>query len=432
MAYPRHSDEFLIAVAEHRRQFPSDNAACQAYRSNKYPDAPPSWETYRGWVKHARARGILEERAEHEVALPYEPSFETQPAQTPESPKERRGEAFWKRRAKELESEVGALSTAVEALTGLRSERREPPTWFTSDAGKRSGSVLVAHTSDVHMGERILPGEIQGCNEFSADICEERMRRYYNAVCAIGQRWISDTECRGVLHTMGGDEISGNIHAELEATNDLTSNESVHRAVAMRVAGIRQLADQYGRVHTVAVPGNHGRQTFKPPAKLIAKTSYDMLIADLVALELREDDRCTFQLAEGTDVTLQIFTWNLLVTHGDNMGSSGGMGYIGPIAAIIRGVKKVRDQMASMGHMIDYILGGHFHTSCAIPGALFNGSVPGYSEYGNKIRARVEPPKQWLALLTENWGLRERLDVQLEEPRRPKPIHRVKALSEPA
>jgi hypothetical protein len=50
---------------------------------------------------------------------------------------------------------------------------------------------------------------------------------------------------------------------------------------------------------------------------------------------------------------------------------------------------------------------------------LANGSVPGYSEYGDDLRAVVEPPQQWLYLLHSRWWMRERLPVQLEEPRMP-------------
>jgi len=45
--------------------------------------------------------------------------------------------------------------------------------------------------------------------------------------------------------------------------------------------------------------------------------------------------------------------------------------------------------------------------------------VPGYSEYADDLRAAVEPPQQWAALLDSHWWLRERLAVQLEEPRAP-------------
>ena len=47
---------------------------------------------------------------------------------------------------------------------------------------------------------------------------------------------------------------------------------------------------------------------------------------------------------------------------------------------------------------------------------LANGSMVGYSEYAVRIRGVPELPMQWLALITEKWGLRERMPVVLEDP----------------
>lgn len=69
---------------------------------------------------------------------------------------------------------------------------------------------------------------------------------------------------------------------------------------------------------------------------------------------------------------------------------------------------------------------GHYHTSAQPPGILANGSVVGFSEYGMQIRGGNETPRQWLAMLRRNWGLAERLDVQLEKPHaREKPRIRI-------
>ena len=76
-----------------------------------------------------------------------------------------------------------------------------------------------------------------------------------------------------------------------------------------------------------------------------------------------------------------------------------------------------------MGTKIDLVLGGHYHTSANIRGALFNGSLVGYNEYAAAIRAPMDVPRQWVAMYRARWGLSERLDLQLEAP--PKPRIRV-------
>jgi hypothetical protein len=164
------------------------------------------------------------------------------------------------------------------------------------------------------------------------------------------------------------------------------------------------------------VPGNHGRTTHRATAKRYGALSYDILICAMVAREFAGDDRVTFQVDGSTDQFLSLWGRTLMVTHGDKLGTGGGQGFAGPVLPMLRGGHKVRLQQASLGQTPYLILAGHYHTRAAPPGMRFNGSVPGWSEYGRDVRAGVEPPKQWLALLHQKWGLRERLDVQLEDP----------------
>ena len=183
--------------------------------------------------------------------------------------------------------------------------------------------------------------------------------------------------------------------------------------------GALAFAEAFGRVHITATPGNHSREMRKPWAKLSGVASYDTLIVAAVARELKDDPRITFEIARGPDVVTEVFGRNILDTHGDRIGTKGGKGRIGAVLPIARGAQIIKEQQHSMGRQIYAIRAGHYHYACEPePGVLFGGSVPGYSEYaGGELRARLQPPSQKLALLTAKWGLRERCDVQLEEPR---------------
>lgn len=114
------------------------------------------------------------------------------------------------------------------------------------------------------------------------------------------------------------------------------------------------------------------------------------------------------------------------LTHGDKMGSGGGQGFAGPILPIVRGSKKVEAQQARAQRRPDIIMHGHYHHS-ANPGPVFsNGSFPGYTEYGNGLRASLELPMQWFFLVHEVWGVRERTEIKLETPAiPPRPAHNV-------
>lgn len=325
---------------------------------------------------------------------------------------------FWKKKYQAIEKELGEVEHLAAELAGLRGLSFEVPNWImdTRTSKSRGKSVIGCLISDVHMGEVIDPVEINGINAFNPDICRKRVRRYFSAVCEIGQRWASDTDCEGVLLALAGDLISGDIHEELRITNALTSHEQT-LAVAEEISGgLALLLETYGRVHVVSVPGNHGRSTFKPTAKMYARLSYDTLVGAMVAEKFKSNPNVTFQQTAAKDQLTPVFGRTVLTTHGDKIGTKGGMGFAGPMLPIVRGAKKIDAQQSEIGRKPDLIQFGHYHTTGNPGRTLANGSFPGYSEFGDDIRAVYEPPQQWAYLLHSKWWLRERMPIQLEDP----------------
>lgn len=328
--------------------------------------------------------------------------------------------AFWRRRFNQISKEFGKIEHRLEQIAGLRDVPVQIPDWMLKEpSGKRGNSVVGLLVSDVHDGEVISADEINGINAFDPEICERRMERYYEAACSIGQRWAADTDCQGAFVALAGDLISGDIHEELRMTNALTSQEQVAHSVEMHVAGLRMVLETYGAVHVVGVPGNHGRPTQKPTAKLYSRLSYDTLILSMIEARFRDDPRVTFQFGDAKDQITPIFGRTVFTSHGDKIGTRGGMGFAGPVLPIVRGSKKIEAQQAGIGRRPDLIQFGHYHTTSNPGNILSNGSVVGYSEYADDIRATVEPPQQWLYLLHSRWWLRERMPVQLVDPGAP-------------
>lgn len=339
-----------------------------------------------------------------------------------EERRERHDAGFWKKRAKDLGKDLAKVELALEEVSGIRSLDVQPATWLYTpySSGPRNRSVVSMLFTDLHMGEVVDEDEILGLNAFNPVIAANRAQRFFDAACEIGPRWGSDTNIQGLLLMLGGDLISGDIHEELRITNGLTSHEQVREAVAVITAGIRQALTVYPFVHVASVPGNHSRTTIKSTAKLYARLSYDTLIAQMVADQFRDDTRVTFQIGSAPDAIIPILGYTVFLTHGDKMGTGGGQGFAGPMLPIVRGTKKVEAQQARAGRKPDVICHGHYHHS-GNPGNVFsNGAFPGYSEYGNGLRAGLEAPQQWLFLMHETWGVRERAEIKLETPAPPK------------
>lgn len=355
-----------------------------------------------------------------------------QKAPDPPKPLEVHDAAFWREKAKKLDKQRGELQRVVEELGGVRGIPIQFPDWVAPPRqSKRGRAVIGGLVSDIHDGERITPGEILGVNEYNPDICERRLVRYFEAVCAVGPRWAEDSDIEGFFLALAGDLISGDIHEELRMTNALTSQEAVQHVLGILIRGVDRLLETFGFVHVVGVPGNHGRTTPKPTAKLYSRLSYDTLIVSLLARHFKDDPRVTVQCSAAKDQITPIFGRTILTTHFDKIGTRGGRGFAGPMLPIVRGAKMVIEQQGSVDRYPDLILGGHYHSTGnpylgRVP-ILANGSVIGVNEFADDLRVAVEPPQQWAFCLHSRWWLLERQPIiltDLETP--PKPVVRIR------
>lgn len=345
-----------------------------------------------------------------------EPELKEPVATIPMDPAEVRDAAFWRNKAKAAEERSAQSEHILREMAGVFQRQVSIPEWLLPGTGETGRAVGLIHLSDLHCGEVVRLEEAAGVNEYNPDIFRRRLRRMIDASIRIIPRWSSDCDLKGVVVALNGDLISGDIHAELRETNALTAHEQVALATDELAAGIRMLADRFDAVLVTVTPGNHGRTTEKTHAKRMAALSYDIMIGSILAREFANDGRITVNTASGADIVFPLFGWSVLQTHGDSMGTGGGQGFAGPELPIVRGGKKIKLSGFATGERYDIILTAHYHTSSNPGTVLANGSMVGTSEYSMRIRATPEPPMQWLALVHERWGLRERVPVVLEDP----------------
>lgn len=310
-----------------------------------------------------------------------------------------------------------------EAVFGLKSTSAKTPEWAIerSKAGD-APHVPVLVFSDAQWGEVISSQNMDGINKFNVAIAQERYRRLIERTIDISLEHLPKNRYSGIVYLRGGDMVSGDIHEELRETNELAAIPAVRSIVAAETWGLSQLADAFGQVHVVSVPGNHGRTQKKPPTKRV-QDNYDTLSAWWLESSFRQDSRITWQTPNSTDAVFDLHGRLYLATHGDNIGSSGGQGFIGPAATIMRGMKKTMDEYARRGVMLSKMFVGHFHTAYDLGYGWSNGSLPGYSEYARSYRMTPEPPVQWLINFHPRYGATSMWKVELE-PQAANPTYR--------
>jgi len=295
-----------------------------------------------------------------------------------------------------------AFGLAAEPLPPKRLKGRDIPT-------HRGGRTVILHLSDTHMGEFIDINQMDGLNSFSIDIARNRTERFFTKAAALMTHYWQGTPPERIVLMLGGDMIAGDLHPELTRTNEVSSLASVREMARCIVSGIQHLKIEVSeaQIDVYHVDGNHGRLTMKPEAKGFAENSMDRMCTYMVEMGCAGLAGVSFHYADGPDCLFDVYGRNILLTHGDRIGSRGGQGFIGPIATILRGMRRIQSDYASRGLLIYRIFLGHFHTSSSLPFGYSNGSLPGPSEYGLSGRMDFEPAQQNMVVIHSELGVIE-------------------------
>jgi hypothetical protein len=328
---------------------------------------------------------------------------------------------------KYLKAELGrvqdeALDAAAirSKIIGLKAavEKEQTPPWVTRVRDSASGpGVPTLFLSDFHWGEVVQASQINGVNQYNLAIARQRLDDTIDT--SVHLLRILDPKMRypGIVVALGGDMVSGNIHEELQATNEINTMPTVLDLFGKLASGLAHLADVFGHVFAACVSGNHGRDTHKIWTKDRNHTSFDWLLYCLLAkhFETLGDKRITFLIPDGSDAYFRIYDHRYLLTHGDQF--RGGDGMIGALGPIIRGDHKKRSRNAQIDMDYDTMLLGHWHQYIHHSRVIVNGSLKGYDEYAYSNNFGFEPPQQALWVTHPKYGITYRMPVRVDRVR---------------
>lgn len=334
------------------------------------------------------------------------------------------------REARSAREDKQRLKEALEELSTLRDQIKDlqwgigdiasfkPAEWtFPNKVRHKSEHMPYLLTSDFQVGEVVRKEETEHGYGYDVEIFKRRYKRMIEVtIYLLRQHSGAEWTYPGIIYARGGDPISGGIHQELRETDALTSPEAAKICAEVETEGLLTLASEFGKVFVPCVGhSNHSRITFKPQAKKARANSYDLLIDAMIMSKLSGDKRFEFQITESPDVYFPIYEHNVLLTHGDNIGSRGGQGFIGPVATMIRGWQRVIMEQLAIGRKIDSVHNGHFHTPVDLGWGVGNGSMPGYSEFAKVNRMRPSVPQQLLMCYHPRRGVVDKKPLILTE-----------------
>lgn len=266
----------------------------------------------------------------------------------------------------------------------------------------RTKHEFVLDWSDLHAGEVVSLEETGGLNEYNWEIMLQRLDRLREALFSYQAN--RPYPVRKLYIFALGDMLSGNIHEELEATNEIPLAEATVQLGIDGAEWIEAVAEEFGEVEVHGVVGNHPRAHKKPWAKQ-GYDNADWTAYRIMEAILKHNKRITFDIPKANQHRVTVSgRWTNLLWHGDGVRSS--MPGV-PWGGVSRRVNALRAQYAAAGMPIDYFHNGHFHMANAVEQGriIVNGSVKGVDEYSLKAFGGGQPPVQVLSTFHPERGL---------------------------
>lgn len=288
-----------------------------------------------------------------------------------------------------------------------------PPNWLVSKKpSKSSPGTPTLFLSDLHWGEVVDPSQIGFVNEYNIEIAQRRIRTVVDHTVDLLKNHLVYTSYPGMVLALGGDMVTGDIHEELSATNEMEIMPTFVDLFDCLVWVIETLANEFGALFAPCVGGNHGRSTHKIRAKGRNFTSYDWLLYTMLERHFKADKRVKFYIPNGPDALYKVHNHRYLLTHGDQF--RGGDSMIGPLGPITRGDHKKRSRNSQINQEYDTIVMGHWHQDIRLRKLIVNGSLKGYDEYAFANNFPFEPPSQALWITHPRNGITFPLTVFAE------------------
>lgn len=319
------------------------------------------------------------------------------------------------KKANEQSADSAAIKEVVGTL-GLKLDQAAPPAWVLEPrSGNSSPGVPTLFLSDLHWGEVVHPSQIGGVNRYNLAIARSRMKYTVETAIHLLRILSPKLDYSGIVVPLGGDMISGNIHDELQATNELNTMPTLLDLYDNLLSAIRLLAETFGNVFVPCVSGNHGRDTKKTWSKDRNHTSFDWLLYQFLAKRFEDDARVKFFVPDGSDALYRIHDTAYLLTHGDQF--KAGDSIIGPIGPLFRGNQKKLARNQAVNQAYDVMICGHWHQYIHVERLIVNGSMKGYDEYAYQGNFGFEPPRQGLWVTHPRYGITYRMPVLCEQPK---------------
>jgi len=275
-----------------------------------------------------------------------------------------------------------------------------PAKWEISPKSRKE-AVAFTLASDWHLDEEVNPVEIGGVNAYNLTIAKQRVEMYFRVVLKLLNMCRTESTIKRLVVGALGDFISGWIHEELMEASSMVPTEAVVQVFELWVNGLDFLLRESNleEIDVVCSCGNHSRITKRNQIKKSHLKSYEWILYQFLVKHyaMKKEKRIKFKLPEGYFNWLTVYEKDIRFHHGNRIRYGGGIGGIHiPLRKAIAQWNKTRHA--------DLDCLGHWHTRETSRDYVINGSVIGYNEFAESIKADYAPPEQAFFIIHPKFG----------------------------
>lgn len=303
--------------------------------------------------------------------------------------------------AKELRKRLSDFEEQEEIYSRLKPVRVEAAMSRPKTGLRPAATCSIA--SDWHVGEVVTEEESLGSNHYDLAEMKLRAEAYWGNVLFLRNDAKRTTTAEDHVLILGGDMISGSIHPELSATNEVGLVDQVQAGYEAIMPGIEALSNDCRKVVVIGIGGNHGRMTLKSQIKDGWANSLDVLLYRMLREGSKHLENVEFHIPRAEAMHLDVMGHRLRVQHGTFQRSNGGTG----------GILVPLRRFAFVEGGADYFIFGHFHQAQWFDEIIVNGSLIGDSGYNRLLGLGSRPPEQVFFVMDQVRGVRrfERVSV---------------------
>ncbi len=294
----------------------------------------------------------------------------------------RKDNSALQKRVDELKLEMGENEAYFEELRRVLESvsPKELPVYEPPKEKKSIGSPIAAvlMLSDWHIGEVTDADETEEFGQFSWELAQKRVEYLVQKFI----NWVNVQRANASINEavviVTGDLVSGDIHQELQVTNEFPVPVQIVNSGFLLAKAIGELAPHFEKVRVEYVSAdNHSRLTRKPQYKQAGYNSYGYTVAWLAQERLSKIAAVEFNVYSKIKSLITISGFRYLCMHGHVISGWAGFPWYGADRQVAREAKARRSMPTKT---FEKVIMGHFHTPLKTLDYLINGSLSGTNE----------------------------------------------------